>query len=161
MSRRAYSAVALAAVMMISACAGKPVGGPTSGPVLSQTGSSSPVSSVSSSTPPPPPTWKLGTPPASTPTSILRDVAATDATHAWAVGSDAYTPTEQYTTGVPLVLQWDGRQWTRMPLPDVTWKGGLNLVAAGSPTDVWAVGDMAMQSGDPLAIHGDGTTCHG
>lgn len=95
-----------------------------------------------------------------TPTSVLRDVAAADATHAWAVGSDGYSPTEPYTTGVPIVVQWDGSQWSRTALPEIPWKGSFRLVAAGSATDVWVVGGpMSRDINDNVTIvlHYDGT----
>ncbi|HEV2783947.1 MAG TPA: hypothetical protein VGX25_31555 [Actinophytocola sp.] len=147
MARGGRLAAALAVAVLTSGCAGKPIGGPSSGPVLGgpSSGAPAPASSPasSSSAPARPPAWKPATLPPTTPTSILRDVVATDRAHAWAVGSDNYTPPELYTTGEPLILQWDGSRWSRMPLPGVTWKGGLKLVAAGSPTDVWAVGGPA------------------
>jgi len=88
-------------------------------------------------------------------------VAAIDATHAWAVGSEAYSPTEQYTTGVPIVLNWDGSRWSSAALPSITWKGSFRLVAAGSATDVWAVGGPMSHSFNDnvtIVLRYDGTT---
>ncbi len=92
------------------------------------------------SAPKPPPTWRLGQTVTTKATSVLRDVVAVDATHAWAVGLDAYDPANPDATGVPFVQRWDGRTWSRVDLPGVTWHGGLSLVAADSATNVWAVG---------------------
>jgi hypothetical protein len=88
---------------------------------------------------PPPPTWQPAEAADTKASSVLWDVTAVDATHAWAVGHDTYDPDKTDTTGVPMIQQWDGREWSRTELP-VTWKGSLQLVAAGSATDVWAVG---------------------
>ena len=102
-----------------------------------------------SSAPKAPPAWRLAEAAETSPSGLLRDVAAVDATHAWAVGHESYDPTRPDTTGVPIVQRWDGRSWSKMDLPGVIWRGGLSLVAAGSPTDVWAVGGQAGQ--DPSA----------
>lgn len=129
-----------AALIIVSSCSPRPAD-PASGETRSPTSSrSSSTSSSTSKPPPPPPEWRLATLPATTPTSVLHDVAAADATHAWAVGSDAYSPDEQYTSGVPIVLEWDGSRWSRAQLPAVSWQGSFRLVAAGSATDVWVVG---------------------
>lgn len=98
--------------------------------------------------------------PATEPTSVLRDVAATDATHAWAVGSDGYSPTEQYTTGVPIILEWNGSRWSPARLPAVPWKGSFRLVAAGSPADVWVIGGPMSHDIDDnvtFVLHYDGS----
>ncbi len=111
--------------------------------------------------PPPPPTWHLAALPDTEPTSVLRDVAAVDATHAWAVGSEGYNSAEQYTTGVPMILQWNGSQWSKAQLPALSWKGSLQLVAAGSATDVWAVGgpmSHGISDNVTVVLRYDGTT---
>jgi len=112
-------------------------------------------------TPIPSPTWHLTTLPATKPTSVLRDIAAADATHAWAVGTDGYSPTEQYTTGVPIILGWNGSQWSPAELPAITWNGSFQLVAAGSATDVWVVGGPMSHGIDDnvtVVLHHDGTS---
>jgi hypothetical protein len=92
---------------------------------------------------PPEPVWELVEGAETTPTSVLRDVVAVDATHAWAVGIDAYDVDKADTTGTPLVQQWDGSSWSRTDLPGATWHGGLSFVAADAPDNVWAVGGRA------------------
>ncbi|GIF63201.1 hypothetical protein Ais01nite_12360 [Asanoa ishikariensis] len=83
-----------------------------------------------------------------------------DATHAWAVGSESYSPEKPDDTGKPLILQRDGTGWTRAALPPIAWHGGFNLVAADSPTDVWVVGNESAPSPDDQVahvLHYDGT----
>jgi hypothetical protein len=89
---------------------------------------------------PPPQAWRIAGSAETKPTSVLWDVVAVDATHAWAVGHDSYDPERSDTTGVPIVERWDGTTWTRAELPRVTWHGGLSLVAADAPDNVWALG---------------------
>ena len=149
---------ALAALIITAGCSAKPVD-----PVSRETTTSSAPSRSSSTSkpPPPPPEWRLATLPATTPTSVLRDVAAADATHAWAVGSDAYSPDDQYNTGVPVVLSWDGTRWSPAQLPAVSWKGSFRLVAAGSATDVWVLGGPMSHDIDDnvtYVLRYDGTT---
>lgn len=154
---------ALVLLVVMAGCSPKP-GVPALGSGSAQTqGSSQPPSSTSSSSTSPavPPTWQLAELPATEPTSGLSDVAAVDATHAWAVGSEAYSPAEQYTTGAPIVLQWDGSRWSPAELPVLTWKGSFRLVAAGSPTDVWVLGGPMSHSIDDIVtivLHYDGKT---
>jgi hypothetical protein len=107
----------------------------------------------SSHKPPPPPTWQLADMADTEPSSVLRNVTAIDATHAWAVGHDGYDPEKADTTGVPIAQAWDGREWSRMELPGVTWKGSLQLVAAGSATDVWAVGATLVPTTHDSVFH--------
>lgn len=61
----------------------------------------------------------------------LFGVSAPDATHAWAVGTEA---------GAPLIVRRLGRHWSKVPLPGITWRGELRRVAAVSRRDVWAAG---------------------
>jgi hypothetical protein len=150
----------LVALVVVSGCSPLPTSGPGSSSTSSPT--RTPTSARSSSAPPPaPPTWQLAALPATKPTSILKDVAATDATHAWAVGTDGYNPSDQYNTGVPIVLNWNGTQWSPAQLPALPWKGGFQLVAAGSATDVWVVGGpMSHDINDivTIVLRYDGTT---
>ena len=106
-----------------------------------------------SSAPKQPPAWRLADAAETEASSVLFDVAAADATHAWAVGHESYDPTQPDTTGVPIVQQWDGRAWSKMDLPGVTWRGSLSQVAAGSPTDVWALGGQAGQDPTRTVTH--------
>ena len=84
----------------------------------------------------------------------LRAVDASEPNDVWAVGRTSSGFGEQ-----PLVLHYDGTEWSEMELPSEI-DGVLNGVAAISPADVWAVGSV----GDPaasleraLVLHWDGT----
>jgi len=120
-----------------------------------------PAAASGSAAPKPAPAWRLADTPATTPTSVLWDVVATDRTHAWAVGHESYDPEKPDTDGVPIVQRWDGTSWSRQDLPAITWRGGLSMVAADGPDNVWAVGGAA--GADPAhttthVLHYDGTT---
>jgi hypothetical protein len=84
----------------------------------------------------------------------LRAVDASEPNDVWAVGRTSSGVGEQ-----PLVLHYDGTEWSDVELPSEI-EGVLNGVAAISPADVWAVGSV----GDPaasleraLVLHWDGT----
>jgi len=84
----------------------------------------------------------------------LRAVDASEPNDVWAVGRTSSGLGEQ-----PLVLHYDGTEWSQVELPPEI-DGVLNGVAAISPADVWAVGSV----GDPaasleraLVLHWDGT----
>ena len=53
------------------------------------------------------------------------------------------TPRQPDADGVPIVQSWDGETWSPQDLPGITWRGGLRLVAADGPDNVWAVGGSA------------------
>ncbi|MFS8096850.1 hypothetical protein LFM09_06875 [Lentzea alba] len=91
--------------------------------------------------------WGLAPIPENKATSNLWDVAATDATHAWAVGIEGYHP-DQQTAGGPMILQWDGIEWSRAPLPVTQVPVSFRRVAASSATDVWVVGGPRSQNID-------------
>jgi hypothetical protein len=85
----------------------------------------------------------------------LRAVDASEPNDVWAVGRTSSGVGEQ-----PLVLHYDGTEWSDVELPSEI-DGVLSGVAAISPADVWAVGSV----GDPaasleraLVLHWDGTT---
>lgn len=94
------------------------------------------------------PAWRLAPIPENKPTSNLWDVAAVDAEHAWAVGFEGYHPDQQYTTGDPMILRWNGNEWSRAPLPAVQGKVSFQRVAASSATDVWVTGARMSRSAD-------------
>lgn len=97
----------------------------------------------------PSPAWRLASIPQTTMTSVLRDVAAADSAHAWAVGVEGYDPAQQYTTGDPLILKWNGIGWSRSSVPAVQGKVSLQHVAASSVNNVWVTGSlMAHDPGD-------------
>lgn len=84
----------------------------------------------------------------------LRAVDASEPNDVWAVGRTSSGLGEQ-----PLVLHYEGTEWSEVELPSGI-DGVLNGVAAISPADVWAVGSV----GDPaasleraLVLHWDGT----
>ncbi len=157
---RRLVAASAALVIITVGCSPKPADSAPGETPSSTSSSSASRSSSTSPPPPPPPTWDLAALPTTKPTSVLRDVAAADATHAWAVGTDAYSPTEQYTTGVPILLEWNGTRWSPAQLPAIAWKGGFRLVAADSPTDVWVIGGPMSPSPNENVthvLHYDGT----
>ncbi|GAA4463281.1 lipoprotein [Phytohabitans houttuyneae] len=153
--------VALVGVLVVSGCTGGDPGPSAStsppGPSPS-TGSGSPEAAVTGA---PAPAWRLAAlPELAGPTSVLWDVASVDATHAWAVGSEAYSPDRPDDTGTPLVLQRDGTRWTRAALPPIAWRGRFDLVAADSPSNVWVVGSTAAPRPEDQVthvLHYDGT----
>ncbi|GGR77212.1 hypothetical protein GCM10010169_21800 [Micromonospora fulviviridis] len=154
-------AVTLAAVLLASGCTGERAGTSTSAPP------SGPSATVASGSPEavvtnaPAPAWRPATlPELAGPTSVLWDVVSVDATHAWAVGSEAYSPERPNDTGTPLILEWDGTRWARAALPAITWHGRFDLVAADSPSNVWAVGSTAAAGPEDQVthvLHYDGT----
>jgi hypothetical protein len=90
--------------------------------------------------------------------SALQGVACPSATSCWAVGN--------YTTAggahVNEVLHWNGRRWSRVPVPSPggTTGGfsGLGRVTCVSPASCWAVGEFIKMHGPGLnqALHWDG-----
>jgi hypothetical protein len=157
--RRALAAVALTTVLAGSACTIQRNGaGPADAARPSRT--TSPTRSVA---PAAPATWHLARNAPLKPANSFWSVAALDATHAWAVGSEDYSPARPDTSGVPAIQRWDGATWTREALPAADWHGGLNLVAADSATDVFAVGASSGPSpADTVThvLHNDGAGWH-
>src|SRR5207253_2321427 len=52
-----------------------------------------------------------------------------------------------------------GSRWSRMPFPAVSWHGGLSLVAADSPADIWTVAGFASGGNNVhRVLHYDGST---
>ena len=82
---------------------------------------------------------------------LLFGVTATSASNAWAVGRIA-------STGTPVILHWDGSDWTRnRTLPDGSYS--LSGVSAVSATDAWAVGNTFNNRGEaPVTLHWDGSS---
>jgi hypothetical protein len=76
-------------------------------------------------------------------------VLALSRDNAWAVGVPR-------TVGVAnpraVIEHWDGRAWTRVPLPS-TRRSSLNALAAFGAADVWAGGGSAR----PILLHWDGS----
>jgi hypothetical protein len=92
--------------------------------------------------------WRLAASPNPAPNSVLTAVAATSASHAWAVG---YTRTGFKT----LIAHWNGSHWTRVPSPTPGPFSQLFGVAATSTRNAWAAG--ADEKGGILQ-HWNGTT---
>ncbi len=68
--------------------------------------------------------------------NVLRSVAATSATSAWAVGYYSNGTAEQ-----TLIVRWDGTTWKRVPSPSPSSSiNRLAGVTATSATSAWAVG---------------------
>lgn len=65
--------------------------------------------------------------------NTLSGVAALATNDVWAVG---------YSSGVSLILHWDGHQWSRVPSPG--GGGGLHSIEALNAHDIWAVGQSIM-----------------
>jgi hypothetical protein len=102
-------------------------------------------------------TWaKVATPnPGGAGDDELLGVTAVSATDAWAVG--------YLLTGAAglqtLILHWNGQAWSQSTAPRATTDGTrLSAVAAGSGTDVWAVGQYNTASDweHPLILHWNG-----
>jgi hypothetical protein len=66
------------------------------------------------------------------PPGALGGVAVVSATDAWTVGSTS--------TGVTVILHWNGTAWTRVASPAPSGGADLQGVAATSASNAWAVG---------------------
>jgi hypothetical protein len=148
-----------AVVIGSTGCTGRGAGGPTAGRSAasrSEQPLADPSAQPSIETPN---VWRVADSVPLRRTSVLRSVAAVDATHAWAVGGEGYSMTQPGISYVPVVERWDGQHWYRDVLPDLHWSGALQHVAADSPNDVWAVGSSDDASGNSTThvLHFDGT----
>jgi hypothetical protein len=92
--------------------------------------------------------------------SPLTAVAATSASNAWAVGSGAGS-----NPANPMILHWNGRNWTPAQLPALPFCNGdfcnLTGVAATSSSNAWAVGVNVLPSqvestSTPFILHWNG-----
>ena len=86
----------------------------------------------------------------------LLGVTATSATSAWAAGFSLDSQSRNQT----LILHWNGSTWQQASTPAVaTFGTRLSGIAAGSPSDVWAVGQFysAADADQPLILHWNGT----
>jgi hypothetical protein len=94
--------------------------------------------------------------------NILQGVSADASIDAWAVGYQ----TDATGKNQPLIEHWDGSSWSQSTSPSVNASGGeLSGVAAVSPNDVWAVGDVTVldahnqfHNQSPLIEHWNGST---
>lgn len=65
---------------------------------------------------------------------ILKGVAASSASNAWAIG---YTG-----SGLSMIVHWNGRAWKRVTIP--VYRGDLHGIATTSARSAWAVGDSGI-----------------
>lgn len=81
------------------------------------------------------------------------DVLAQD--DAWAAGFD-YDLARQRT--IPLILHWDGHDWSNIPVPIFENSAELRAITARAPDDVYASGTQTDPDGYPhaLVLHYDG-----
>jgi hypothetical protein len=105
------------------------------------------------------PGWVAVRPP--DPGAQLNDLFGLDvlsAKNIWAVGD--YAGVNQ--TFRTLIVHWNGKAWTRVPSPDPgSGSNDLSSVSAVSPSNIWAVGGYATQSGSfspnrSLILHWNG-----
>ncbi|MFG2646858.1 hypothetical protein [Streptomyces sp. NPDC048436] len=133
------------AVAVLSAVLGLTVGGcATPGGGTHATGKSPRPSGTAGSGP-----WRLmghtGNP------GTLKDVVATGAHDAWAVGDEG---TE------PVVMRWSGGTWAKVEVPEQLGLGSLRVVTASGPDDVWVFG-LAQPTGDGRAQEAHGARWNG
>jgi len=87
--------------------------------------------------------------------SQVAGVSAVSASNVWAVGF-IRDPASQLAQ--PLILHWNGSQWTRAQSPVPPGDSGVFSIDALSATDAWAVGEIGSGSAAiPLALHWDGS----
>ncbi|MDA8322317.1 MAG: hypothetical protein M0030_21255 [Actinomycetota bacterium] len=78
-------------------------------------------------------------------------VAATSAANAWVVTNSLFGG-----GSLPPILHWNGRQWAKVPSPDLGMSYGLSAVAATSARDIFAVGYTPRFSARSLLLHWNG-----
>ncbi|WP_433334065.1 hypothetical protein [Spirillospora sp. CA-294931] len=94
--------------------------------------------------------WRDVPSPALASVVTLSDVTATGPANAWAVGWDK--------APAPVILRWNGRDWTRQPVPEGT-AGRLTGVTASGPRRAWAVADpYDSPAGSAVALFWNGRT---
>ena len=87
---------------------------------------------------------------------VLNDVAPLARDDVWAVGyTEDIDPNRDLAH--PLLLRWNGAQWSTVPAPGATGEGRLTCVTALAPDAVWAMGQR-VQAGttEPVALRWDG-----
>ena len=91
--------------------------------------------------------------------SLLNSVRASSASDAWAVGYSCCAA-RNFGQGT-LTEHWNGSAWSIVPSPDTRFNDEvLNSVAAISPGNAWAVGQVKQggyRSGAPLILHWNGS----
>lgn len=72
----------------------------------------------------------------------LSGITAVSRDDVWAVGSASADRRVGFAGSRPLLLHWDGEEWSRVPEPDGS-SGSLASITATSSRELWAVGDVA------------------
>ncbi|MEU7894146.1 hypothetical protein AB0B45_14935 [Nonomuraea sp. NPDC049152] len=86
---------------------------------------------------------------------MLRHIWQNRPSDVWAVGERSTSgDCDEYGTGKPLILHWNGSSWTQVEPP--RWKGSLYGVAAVGEDDVWAVGYEQDVTTEVTLLHYDG-----
>lgn len=100
--------------------------------------------------------WSVVEAPKPSESSHLSAVTALSSDDVWAVGSVGISG--RTTSSSPLIMHWDGKQWSAVEVPSAAGRGVLTAIAAQSANDIWAVGwSSNLESGSsPLIIHWDG-----
>jgi hypothetical protein len=100
--------------------------------------------------------WRVVPSPNVTADNHLEAVDATGPQDAWAVGWGSTSPFGG--VAIPIVIRWNGRQWSNVTLPDPT-QVMLFGVRALAPDDVWVVGHRYPGGPHwiPVILHWDGT----
>jgi hypothetical protein len=91
--------------------------------------------------------------------NVLTSISVDGPNTAWAVGH--FTPAVVPRQSQTVILRWNGSVWARVPSPSPapTGTNELRSVTAISPTEAWAVGQVAASgwaSRRPLALRWDG-----
>ena len=91
-------------------------------------------------------------------TDELKSVHMLTSTDGWAVGCDAACPITTFSDSDsgPVIIRWNGLAWSMVTPPNPGVIGGLWSVHMLSPTNGWAVGELATD-GRLTIIHWDGT----
>ncbi|TDE49947.1 hypothetical protein E1295_20085 [Nonomuraea mesophila] len=85
----------------------------------------------------------------------LRHIWQNGPSDVWVVGErGAAGDCDEYGTGAPLILHWNGSSWKQVAPPK--WKGSLYGVAAVGEDDVWAVGYEQDVTSEVTLLHYDG-----
>jgi len=100
--------------------------------------------------------WSAVETPKPSESSHLSAVTALSSNDVWSVGSVGISGLR--TSSSPLIMHWDGKQWSAVEVPSAAGRGVLTAIAAQSANDIWAVGwSSKLESGSsPLIIHWDG-----
>lgn len=87
--------------------------------------------------------------------SSIESIEVLSADNAWAAGFD-YDLSRQVT--IPLILHWDGNEWSNIAVPIFEHTAELRAITARSPNDVFAAGTQTYGDGYPhaLILHWDG-----